>query len=109
MIVVGDNGEQMNLRVDDHPEPLGELGRLLTLRRAYDVLVRVQSSEGVLFGQASEPAIDRALEELEGGGAHSGRQPRGDLLAWRGARPGWALRRGERTVQVALRVPTQAG
>jgi hypothetical protein len=82
MIVVGDHGEQMNLRVDDHPEPLEELGRLLALRRAYDVLVRVQSSEGVLFGQTSQPAVDRALEELEGAERTLGDNP--EATFWRG-------------------------
>ncbi len=98
MIVVGDNGEQMNLRVDDHPEPLEELGRLLALGRAYDVLVRVQPRGRVV--RTSVRAGDR--QGARGVGrrrAHSGRQPRGDLLAWRGARPGWALRRGEGTVR----------
>lgn len=33
-------GVRVNLRVEDHPQPLDELGRLLTLRRAYDLLDR---------------------------------------------------------------------
>lgn len=34
------SGIRVNLRVEDHPQPLDELGRLLTLRRAYDLLNR---------------------------------------------------------------------
>lgn len=34
------SGVKVNLRVEDHPRPLDELGRLLTLRRAYDLLNR---------------------------------------------------------------------
>lgn len=34
------SGVRVNLRVEDHPQPLDELGRLLTLRRAYDLLNR---------------------------------------------------------------------
>lgn len=34
------SGVRVNLRVEDHPQPLDELGRLLTLRRAYDLLDR---------------------------------------------------------------------
>lgn len=32
------SGVKVNLRVEDHPLPLSELGRLLRLRRAYDLL-----------------------------------------------------------------------
>jgi uncharacterized Ntn-hydrolase superfamily protein len=42
ILVVGAEGQpwerEVDLRVDDHPEPLGELRRLLRLRRAYEAM-----------------------------------------------------------------------
>ena len=46
-----------DLRVDDNPEPLAELRRLVKIKRAYDV--------GFLAGDPSEESIDLALAEVE--------------------------------------------
>lgn len=62
LIVAGDGGDAVNLRVDDHPEPLTELSRLLGYRRAYASIGRALSSALV---DAAEPAdIEDALAEL---------------------------------------------
>jgi uncharacterized Ntn-hydrolase superfamily protein len=65
MVVVGPSGEpwrrRVDLRVEDHPEPLDELERLLTLRDAYDLAGRGDdlmgqgrhAEAGELYAQAS--------------------------------------------------------
>lgn len=54
------SGVRVNLRVEDHPQPLDELGRLLTLRRAYDLLNR--SNEAWDAGR--EPAARELYTEM---------------------------------------------
>lgn len=64
LVVSGDRSlpawrKEMELRVEDHPDPLGEIRRLLGLRRAFD---RVDVVEEVLL-KGGDPAT--ALRELE--------------------------------------------
>jgi uncharacterized Ntn-hydrolase superfamily protein len=56
----------VDLRVDDHPDPLGELRRLLELNRAFDRLARLFVG-GLLFGPiaADAPELERSLSELD--------------------------------------------
>ncbi len=54
------SGVRVNLRVEDHPQPLDELGRLLALRRAYDLLNR--SNEAWDAGR--EPAARELYTEM---------------------------------------------
>jgi uncharacterized Ntn-hydrolase superfamily protein len=64
LVVSGDRSlpawrKELELRVEDHPDPLGEIRRLLGLRRAFD---RVDAVEEVLL-KGGDPAT--ALRELE--------------------------------------------
>ena len=56
----------VDLRVDDHANPLGELRRLLGLHVAFERLARIFVS-GILFGplSAESPELVRALADLE--------------------------------------------
>jgi len=56
----------VDLRVDDHPNPLGELRRLLELHVAFERLARIFVS-GILFEplSAESPSLARALAELD--------------------------------------------
>jgi hypothetical protein len=56
----------VDLRVDDHPDPLGELRRLLDLHVAFERLARIFVS-GILLGSLSPeaPELAGALGELE--------------------------------------------
>jgi len=56
----------VDLRVDDHPDPLAELRRLLDLDRAFDRLGQLFVG-GLLFEpiRADAPELERALGELE--------------------------------------------
>ena len=56
----------VDLRVDDHPDPLGELRRLLELHVAFERLARIFVS-GILFGPltAESPSLAHALGELD--------------------------------------------
>lgn len=68
MVVVGPGGltDEINLRVEDHAEPVTELRRLLALRRAYD---RVGAAEH-LVRDGDVAAIEeehRRLQELDPG------------------------------------------
>lgn len=58
-----------DLRVDDHVEPLTEMRRLLTIRRAFDLLGNVMFAPGLLQGEdfyEPEPGmLDQALEDLD--------------------------------------------
>ncbi len=60
------NERLVDLRVDDHPDPLGELRRLLGLHLAFDRLARIFVS-GVLFAplSAESPSLAHALGELD--------------------------------------------
>jgi uncharacterized Ntn-hydrolase superfamily protein len=66
ILVVGTEGKpwerEVDLRVDDHPDPLGELRRLLRLRRAYRALARMPGpTEEDL---AVLPELDRTLAAI---------------------------------------------
>ncbi len=56
----------VDLSVDDHPNPLGELRRLLELHLAFERLARIFVS-GILFEplSAESPSLARALGELD--------------------------------------------
>jgi uncharacterized Ntn-hydrolase superfamily protein len=70
LVVVGPDGEpwkrRIDLRVEDHSEPLAELRRVLILQRAYDVATEADDltgqgrleEAGVLYQRASEMAPD---------------------------------------------------
>jgi uncharacterized Ntn-hydrolase superfamily protein len=80
IVVVGPKGQpwerEVDLRVDDHPDPLGELRRLLRLRRAYkamrgppgpsaedlDVLPELDRRLAAIFGATATGRIDEARE-----------------------------------------------
>ncbi len=54
-------------RVDDHPDPLGELRRLVSLRRAYQNIGGILFDEGPLFSKAdttSKDAVNASLAAL---------------------------------------------
>lgn len=57
----------LDLRVDDHPEPLVELRRLAETSAAMSGLVRMLEEPGLLIGETatSRKAVDAALAELE--------------------------------------------
>jgi len=57
-------GVRVNLRVDDHPQPLGELRRLLTVHRAYDWMNRGDALLGMGDTQAAMQAYRRAAALL---------------------------------------------
>jgi uncharacterized Ntn-hydrolase superfamily protein len=92
----------VDLRVDDHPEPLPELRRLLAMKRAYDRLDRAEALEleGDLEGALAErrEAISASPDNPEAGfwtAISLGAQGRLDdarplLAAAVGVDPGWA-------------------
>lgn len=55
--------KELELRVEDHPDPLGELRRLLGLRRAFD---RVDQAEDALLKGGDPVEAVRALDEFAG-------------------------------------------
>jgi uncharacterized Ntn-hydrolase superfamily protein len=59
-------GVRVDLRVDDHPDPLGQLRRLLDHRRAYDLIGRALFIPGVITGRfaAGEVDVDATAAEL---------------------------------------------
>ena len=83
------NGVLFDERVDDHPDPLGELRRLVNLRRAFSLVGGVLFDDGPLFcapGDIDGGALARALDDLEQAQSLTGdnREPtlwRGVLLA----------------------------
>jgi uncharacterized Ntn-hydrolase superfamily protein len=67
LLVVGDPAGEVELRVEDHEEPLVELRRLLRLRRAYDRIGAAILGSGLLIAEGadvSEEAI-AALGEAQ--------------------------------------------
>ncbi|NDK88168.1 DUF1028 domain-containing protein [Gordonia desulfuricans] len=57
----------VDLRVDDHPDPIEELRRLLRLRRAFDSVSSTMFAPGLMVGPYREPApgdLDTALTDL---------------------------------------------
>lgn len=66
---VGDpwNHVPVDLRVEDHADPIGELRRLLTYRRAFDAVSGTMFAPGLMVGEYVEPvpgARARALADL---------------------------------------------
>ena len=70
LLVLGEDGGSVDLRVDDHAEPLPELRRLLGLRRAYDAIERSMELAG-----AGDADADAALPGLEAAAATLGGNP----------------------------------
>ncbi|WP_432851256.1 DUF1028 domain-containing protein [Amycolatopsis sp. CA-161197] len=57
----------VDLRVDDHPDPIAELRRLLAQRRAFDAVSGTMFAPGLMIGPYTEPSPgdrDRALAAL---------------------------------------------
>ncbi len=73
-----------DVRVEDHADPLGELGRLLRLDGFYRRLLRMFSQPGLLNGPATAtPAeVDEALDQLAEGRALLGDNQ--EATVWRG-------------------------
>lgn len=57
----------LDLRVDDHSQPLDELDRLYRTSQALSCLLRLLETDGLLAGEltADEPTVAAALEQLE--------------------------------------------
>lgn len=68
LVVRGEPSEEpwtdvlVDLRVDDHPAPLAELGRLLELKRVYD---RLEAAEELELARREEEALAERLAALE--------------------------------------------
>ncbi|GAA4538447.1 DUF1028 domain-containing protein [Pseudonocardia xishanensis] len=61
------NHKPVDLRVEDHPDPIGELRRLLGHRRAFDAVSGTMFAPGLMVGPYAEPHPgdrDRALAAL---------------------------------------------
>jgi uncharacterized Ntn-hydrolase superfamily protein len=60
------NHVQIDIRVDDHPDPIGELQRLLPRQRAFDLIGGVLFAPGLTLGEYAgvDPALLR--EKLDG-------------------------------------------
>ena len=52
-------GRTVDLHVEDHPHPLDELGRLLQIRRAYDLFEEARS---LFFAGETEAAVEKAMQ-----------------------------------------------
>jgi len=106
MVIAPPEGEawqrRVDLRVEDHRDPVGELSRLLTLRRAYELAGRADElmaadepvEAGALYRRAAELAPD-SDELLFWAGlalAHAGDLEAGVAAVRRAiaAHPGWA-------------------
>ncbi len=63
------DGVRVDVRVDDHPDPLPELRRLVGLNRFYDRLLDLLKEPGLLTGPmtAAPEAVQRALDDLVAG------------------------------------------
>jgi len=66
VLVVGAEGEpwqrEVDLRVEDHPEPLAELWRLLTLHRAYELAEEADTLVGQGRTEEAAPLYERSSE-----------------------------------------------
>ena len=87
----------VDLRVEDHPEPLAELARLLDLHDAYALANRGDDL-------AARAALRGGRAATRGGGAGA-RQPRADLLVGAGPGAGGRPRRGRRARRASDRAP----
>jgi uncharacterized Ntn-hydrolase superfamily protein len=77
-------GPRVDCRVDDHPDPLVELRRLVDLNRFYDRLLEMFSEPGLLAGDASagEEVVTQTLGELGEGERLLGENQ--EATMWRG-------------------------
>lgn len=62
LLIVGSEGVDVDLRVDDHPDPVAELARLLQLQRAYAELEHGDEAVAAGDDQAAARAYAAALE-----------------------------------------------
>lgn len=89
-IVAGDpvsrpwEGVRLDLRVEDHVQPLVELRRLITYKRAFDLVAGVIFAEGLMLGDFDESTageVDQAARRLNEAAAVLGNNAEPDL--WR--------------------------
>jgi len=78
------DGVLVDVRVDDHPDPLPELRRLVGLNRFYDRLLDMLKEPGLLTGPATaDPQrVERALDDLAAGERLLGANQ--EATMWRG-------------------------
>lgn len=79
------NHVPVDLRVDDHPDPIGELRRLLCYRRAFDAVAGTMFAPGLMVGPYVEPHpgdLDRALVDLAAAAEVMSGNPEAEF--WRG-------------------------
>ncbi|GAB3395011.1 DUF1028 domain-containing protein [Amycolatopsis echigonensis] len=75
----------IDLRVEDHPDPVAELRRLLAYRRAFDAVSGTMFAPGLMVGPYAEPRPgdrDRALAALAGAAEVLKGNPEAEF--WRG-------------------------
>ena len=91
-----------DLRVDDHPQPLGELRRLVRLQRAYN-----HANHGdELF---SEQKVSEALVQYAEAARYAPGDRRAAVLAGGHTRLGGARGRGDADLQARVRAGTAVG
>lgn len=74
----------LDLRVEDHEDPVEELARLVDYKRAFDRVAGVIFAEGLILGEFREPtdgSLEKALGDLEMSAAELGDSAEPDL--WR--------------------------
>jgi uncharacterized Ntn-hydrolase superfamily protein len=106
LVVDGERGDRpwerkIDLRVEDHPDPVGELDRLVTIKRAYDHMERGEVlADGGDLGEAAaeyERALELVPEDDQAAfwagliqvGAGDAERARGLLSRARKAEPRW--------------------
>jgi uncharacterized Ntn-hydrolase superfamily protein len=99
-------GVQLNLRVDDHPEPLAELRRLVEYHGAYAALGVALFQPGRVIGEYAldDAGLEAALADLDGAQHVLGDNP--EPTFWRGVLLGKAGRAEE--ARAAFRRAAQA-
>lgn len=78
------NHRPVDLRVDDHPDPIGELRRLLRYRRAFDAVSATMFAPGLMVGPYREPEPgdrDRAVASLTAAASVMTGNPEADFWA----------------------------
>ncbi len=80
----GDGDDRIDCRVDDHPDPLGELRRLVSLSRLYGRMRGLMGVPGLMTGDpvASPKQVEEALAVLEEGERLLGENQ--EATMWRG-------------------------
>ncbi|GAY12937.1 DUF1028 domain-containing protein [Pseudonocardia sp. N23] len=79
------NHKPVDLRVEDHPDPVRELRRLLRCRRAFDAVSGTMFAPGLMVGPFHEPRpgdLDRALDGLAAAAEVLAGNPEAEF--WRG-------------------------